>query len=85
MKSSKRPDNVIYISDYKRKVKEMNLDKQIDAMRRKLEGLYEPEEMLSPIWPEIGEPGLAASSQAFDGYSGVYYEIPSCLEGLVVT
>ncbi len=85
MKRSNHPDNVIYIRDYKRKVKEMNLDKHIEAMRRRLEDMYDPEDVLSPIWPETGEPQLVSSSQSFDGYTGTYCEIPSHMEGLVVS
>ena len=85
MKRSNHPDNVIYIRDYKRKVKEMNLDNHIEAMRRRLEDLYDPEDVLSPIWPEIGEPQLVSSCQSFDGYTGTYCEISTRVEGLVVS
>lgn len=85
MKRSNHPDNVIYIRDYKRKVKEMNLDKLIESLRSRLEDLYDPEDVLSPIWPETGEPQLVLSSQSFDGYTGTYSESTSHMEGLVVS
>ena len=80
-----RSGNVIYISDYKMEIEQINLEKQLVSMRNYLSELVDPEDVLAPIWPEIGESEALLGNQIFDGYTGAYYDVPHLAEGLVVS
>jgi hypothetical protein len=80
-----RSSNVIYISDYKMEIEQINLEKQIASMRNYLSGLVDPEDVLTPMWPEDSDPEVLLGSQIFDGYTGLYYDVPHLMEGLVVS
>ena len=80
-----RSGNVIYISDYKMEIEQINLEKQIASMRNYLSELVDPEDVLAPMWPEDSDPEALLGSQIFDGYTGLYYDVPHLTEGLVVS